>query len=150
MKQEELHHIRDIRLQAYPTILGTEDPETDTLQDLQQQWQQADQTVSHLLSLHADTPEEEGELCLTLLVVLQTGIRNHKPLDTVIRRAYDVLPRLTDQRLQCHLMVHLFVETEDETLPPDIEAILTQWTEATLTPEDRFLQQYWHTVKAYQ
>ncbi|MBR1521893.1 MAG: hypothetical protein IJ635_11735 [Bacteroidaceae bacterium] len=146
---------KKLRLWAYRQLLFLDPVEDDSIQARTQLWRDTEQTITHLLTLHGSTPKEEAEILLTLFVLLQIGTRDFSILQTVINRTYHILPRLrTAVSLQSpsqfhllpHLLVHLYNETEDETLLPTIEHHLSTWTDATMTEEDHNLLEFYNTI----
>ena len=134
--------LANFRLQTYRhLLLSSEGP--DTFQDMTDLWSQTSATVNRLSTLKGTTPEEEAELCLTMLVGLQLGIRNSDSLNRAIDRAFTILPQITDRKLLCHLLVHLYAETEDEELLAEINTLMPSWPRETLTEEDRYLQEFY-------
>ncbi|MBQ6751462.1 MAG: hypothetical protein IJR02_11960 [Bacteroidaceae bacterium] len=134
-----------LRLQAYRQALLVTPPDDDSLQARAQLWCTTEQNINTLLQLHPTTPDQEAETVLTLLVLLQVSIRNYAPLTTAIDRAYTILPHITAPKLRAHLLTLLYQETEDEDLLPDIDHLLSTWTEATMTEEDHYLLQLHQT-----
>ncbi len=114
------------------------------IQDYQADWRDAQGEVEKLfayLDPHRLSPEAEADILLTIFVALQIGYRNWDFFQRAVTRTYDLLPQLPDGKQKCHLLVHLYQETEDEDLLPDIDRLMDTWQAATMTEEDRYLQE---------
>ena len=146
-----LHGRRDegegLRLQAYRQMLFLDPIEDDSIQARTQRWSNTEQHINALLNRHGSTPDEEAEICLTLLVLLQVGIRNYEPLTTTLNRTFDVLPHISDSKLRTHLLVYLYQETEDEDLAEEIDTLMSTWDDTNMTEEDHYLQELYKTIE---
>ena len=85
-----------------------------------EQWKQMQlhlaSTLAELERVQGDTPEEEGELVLALLMGYCVSVRNGDQVSQVLERAERVLPRITDPVLKCKLAAYCYVEVPDEEL----------------------------------
>lgn len=71
-------------------------------------------------------------------------------LDTVrlIQLAQALLKRVIDKQLLCYLCILLYAFSEPtDALRRTIDAYLTAWDEATLTPEDHAIRQFYHAIR---
>ena len=119
--------LKSLRFAAY-RHMNFEDPEQDdSVQSLHRMWDESAEAVRYCTRCLNNTaslsPNEEAEILLTILVCQQATIRDYALLDQTIDRAFNLLPRITDDHLRLHLLVQLFAETEDDTLLPDIDSL---------------------------
>ncbi|MBQ9640042.1 MAG: hypothetical protein IJV06_00530 [Bacteroidaceae bacterium] len=144
-----LKEAQQLRLQYYRQILQIDTPEDYALQDYQSDWHEAQATARRLLtSMDSSdlTPVQEARLLLTLFVVLQVGYRDSALFHQATDRAALLLPLLPDGKLKAHLLVHLYCETEDDTLLPIIDYLLPTLTTSP-TEEDHYLQAFFEPVQ---
>lgn len=147
MPNNLLQKARELRMKAYHDMLLLDGQNAAYLDDQQALWNWTDQTIDALFAVTGRTPEEEGEYCLSILVGLNIGIRHDDKVHRAVQRAEHVLPRISDDKLRCHLLVYLYAETEDEALQADICRLMDQWPADTLTQEDHYLQQVFQTIE---
>ena len=143
--------LKSLRLAAYRRM-NFEDPEQDdSVQSLHRMWEESAEAVRYCTRCLNNTaslsPNEEAEFLLTILVCQQATIRDYALLDQTIDRAFNLLPRITDDRLRLHLLVQLFAETEDETLLPDIDLLVKDLI--SQDEEDRYILQSYQLLKEY-
>lgn len=85
-----------------------------------EQWKQMQlhlaSTLAELERVQGDTPEEEGELVLALLMGYCVSVRNGAQVSRALERAERVLPRISDPLLKCKLAAYCYVEVPDEEL----------------------------------
>ena len=149
----------DARLRAYSALLVSDVQPDVAVQDVTRLWadmqaivQQCCTTLASLpLTDSAHTPsaafQHRAELLLTLLVCQQVGIRDFALLDQTIDQVYDLLPELRDPRLRLHILVHLYAETGDETLLPEIDTLRQTFIPKDV--EDKYLLQVYHDINTY-
>ena len=142
------YKLTSLRLTAYRRMNFEDTTIDDSVQDLHRVWADSAVAVQQCRAAlsSAHSKQEKAELQLTLLVCQQVGIRDFALLDQTIDQVYDLLPHVSDPRLRLHLLVHLFSETEDETLLPEIEAIIKNF--APKDEEDRYILQIFNDVQA--
>ena len=127
--------------------MNFDDPQIDdSVQDLHRVWSESAAAVRQCVTAlsSANGIQERAELLLTLLVCQQVGIRDFALLDQTIDQVYDLLPELCDPRLRLHLLVHLYAETGDETLLPEIDTLRQTFIPKDL--EDKYLLQVYHDI----
>ena len=132
--------LKSLRLAAYRRM-NFEDPEQDdSVQSLHRMWDESAEAVRYCTRCLNNTaslsPNDEAEFLLTILVCQQATIRDYALLDQTIDRAFNLLPRITDDRLRLHLLVQLFAETEDDTLLPDIDSLQKRFV--PMDEEDKY------------
>jgi hypothetical protein len=135
--------LQKYRLACYRQMMLEDLSDDYAIQDYQSDWHHAQDEVKRLfayLDTHHLSSEQEAEILLTIFVALQIGYRNWELFQRAADHTYDLLPHLSDSKLKCHLLVHLYQETQDEDLLPEIDQLMDTWTEATMTEEDHYLQ----------
>ncbi len=141
--------LKSLRLTAYRRMNFEDLQIDDSVQSLHRVWDEAADAVrrcSQCLDSGKSLPlEEKAELLLTSLVCQQVGIRDYALLDQTIDAIYALLPRISDTHLRLHLLVHLYSETEDESLLSDIEVLLSDFHPCDV--EDHYLLRTYHDVK---
>ena len=140
--------LKSLRLAAYRRM-NFEDPEQDdSVQSLHRMWDESAEAVRYCTRCLNNTaslsPNDEAEFLLTILVCQQATIRDYALLDQTIDRAFNLLPRITDDRLRLHLLVQLFAETEDDAFHDDIETLLPVFL--PFYEEDLYLLQYYRGI----
>lgn len=91
-----------------------------------EQWKEIQTHLSlalkELETLAGDTPEEEGERLLALLMGHCIAVRNSQCVSRTLERAERVLPLLVDPVLKCKLACFCYQEFPDEEL---LETVLS-------------------------
>lgn len=91
-----------------------------------EQWKEIQTHLSlalkELETLAGDTPEEEGERLLALLMGHCIAVRNSQCVSRTLERAERVLPLLSDPVLKCKLACFCYLEFPDEEL---LETVLS-------------------------
>lgn len=91
-----------------------------------EQWKEIQTHLSlalkELETLAGDTPEEEGERLLALLMGHCVAVRNSQCVSRTLERAERVLPLLSDPVLKCKLACFCYLEFPDEEL---LETVLS-------------------------
>lgn len=72
--------------------------------------------VRELEGMVAQTPEEEGELVLAILMAYGVTVRNGRELSAALERAMRVLPLLENRVLKCKLAAYCYLEVPDKEL----------------------------------
>ena len=72
--------------------------------------------LRELERMQGDTPEEEGELLLAILMGYFVTVRNPQQISHILGRSLWVLPKLTDPVLKCKLAAYCYLEVPDEEL----------------------------------
>ena len=72
--------------------------------------------LKELEVLSGDTPEEEGEVVLALMMGHCVAVRNAQSVSRALERAERVLPLLSDAVLKCKLACFCYLEFPDEEL----------------------------------
>ncbi len=78
--------------------------------------------LKELDALKGDTPEEEGELVLAILMGHCIAVRNSQCVSRTLERAERVLPLLSDPVLKCKLACFCYLEFPNEEL---LETVLS-------------------------
>ena len=82
--------------------------------------------LAMLERMNGNTPEEEGELALAILMGYCVAVRNAQNVQTALKRARRVMPTLTDEVLKCKLAVYCYVEFPDEKLAEQVRTLLAE------------------------
>ena len=136
-----LSETAQLRMRIYRSLLLLDAESEESLEDQQALWHEAERMAARLMKYKGETAEEEAELCLTLLLTLQVGIRDFGRIAAATDRALAVLPHLADGSLRTALLVLLHAETEDETLLAEIqEAFFRQQEVQDTTREEGYVR----------
>ena len=82
--------------------------------------------LAMLERMNGNTPEEEGELALAILMGYCVAVRNAQNVQTALKRARRIMPALTDEVLKCKLAVYCYVEFPDEKLAEQVRTLLAE------------------------
>ena len=86
-----------------------------------------------------NTPEEEAELCLSVLVALNATFydngRKQQYIQHILDRCRNVLGRLPDSLLKVRLLTYCYGEVYEEKLADEAHSIINTWDVSSLTPE---------------
>lgn len=142
-----LSDARKFMQRAYRILADLDTDNDGSIQYMQQLWNDQSAITSRIMTTlqtdaYALTVDEEAQLLLTVLLGQQVGIRNHEPSYTAIERAYDLLSDIHDTHLVAHLLVALYVETQDPDLLHEARQHIATWSPDTLTPDDQHLLRY--------
>lgn len=74
------------------------------------------QSIGELLKQEGNTPNEEGERLLAILMVYTIAVRNRRNIAVALEQAERVIPQITDELLKCKLAVYCYGECLDEEL----------------------------------
>lgn len=139
------------RLKCYRTMLLKDLEEDYSIQNYHTNWHNSQDAVNKLftyLEANALTPEERVELLLTIFVSLQLGFRNSALFNRATDIAFSLLPLLSPQNhLYIHLIIHLYLETNDEDLRNDAETLMAEWESEEQTEEDEYLLEFYAPVR---
>lgn len=90
-------------------------------------------------TLEGNTPEEEAELCLSILVALNATFydngRKQQYIQRLLDRCLNVLDKLPDSLLKVRLLTCCYGEVYEEKLAAEAHSIINTWDMASLTPE---------------
>lgn len=125
------------------------------LEDFRAQHAEVLRLADQLFALRGETPDEEGRLCLALLMGYMATIydsgdkaqRRAAVLDRIVR----VLPSLGPSLLKCRLLVYAYGELFDERLAAEALAFLRDRRAAStqLTGEERELHDTLRDLMSY-
>ena len=73
-----------------------------------------------------DTPEEEGERLLALMMGHCVAVRNSQSVSRALERAEQVLPLLSDPVLKCKLACFCYLEFPDEELLDTVSSLMAE------------------------
>ena len=82
--------------------------------------------LKELETLAGDTPEEEGELVLALLMGNCVSVRNSHSVTRALERAERVLPLLSDPVLKCKLAYFCYLEFPEEELLETVRSCIEE------------------------
>lgn len=86
-----------------------------------------------------DTPEQEAELCLSLLVAFNATFCDNgskqQYIQQVLNRCWEVLPALPASLLKVRLLVQCYGEAYEDKLADEAHAIIDGWDTSALQPE---------------
>ena len=92
-------------------------------------------------TLEGNTPEEEAELCLSILVALNATFydngRKQQYIQRLLDRCLNVLDKLPDSLLKVRLLTCCYGEVYEEKLAAEAHSIINTWDMASLTPEQK-------------
>ena len=95
-----------------------------------EQWKQIQMHLSlalkELETLAGDSPEEEGERLLALLMGNCVAVRNSDSVSRALERAELVLPLLSDPVLKCKLACFCYLEFPDEELLETVRSCMEE------------------------
>lgn len=87
------------------------------------------------------SPEEEAEVCLSLLMGYNATIYNYgnkqDHIQNILDRCWTILEHLPASLLKCRLMVICYGEVFDEELAKEAHAIIDSWSGRKLTEVER-------------
>lgn len=85
------------------------------------------------------TPEEEAELCLSILVALNATFydngRKQQYIQRLLDRCWGILDKLPDSLLKVRLLTHCYGEVYEEELAKEAHSIINTWDATSLTSE---------------
>ena len=86
-----------------------------------------------------NTPEEEAELCLSILLALNATFydngRKQQFIQHLLDRCWNVLDKLPASLLKVRLLTCCYGEVYDEKLASEAHSIIDTWDTSSLTPE---------------
>ena len=86
-----------------------------------------------------DTPEAEGELCLSILVAFNATFydngQKQQYVQGILDRCWKVLPSLMPSLLKVRLLTYCYGEVYDQELVDEAHAIIATWKKEELTLE---------------
>ena len=95
------------------------------------------------LELHnfrqGNTPEEEAELCLSMLLAFNATVydngRKQQYIQELLDRSWEVLPKLVPSLLKVRLLTYCYGEVYEEDLAKEARVIIKTWKKEELTLE---------------
>ena len=86
-----------------------------------------------------NTPEEEAELCLSILLALNATFydngRKQQYIQRLLDRCWGILDKLPDSLLKVRLLTHCYGEVYEEELAKEAHSIINTWDATSLTSE---------------
>lgn len=135
------NQIEELRRLAHQLLYpGTDDAPvyTDTLA---RKNKEVTQKADALLEAQTSTDEEEGMLCLALLMGYNAGIYSRSEIEVrkqaVLDRSWKVLDKLPPSLLKCQLLTYCYGEVYDEELATEAHAIINSWREKELNEDEQ-------------
>lgn len=102
--------------------------------------------LAELEKIHGNTPEEEGEIVLAILMGYCIAVRNGKNVTQTLQRAEQVIHRLSDDMLKCKLAVFCYLEVPDEELQDMVASLMEklrlQGKENEIQPLENLMEAY--------
>lgn len=93
-----------------------------------------------LYSVKGDTPEEEADICLALLMGYNATIYSDKDKEakkqSILDRAWEVLEQLPPSLLKCQLLTYCYGEVFEEELAQEAHAIIDSWQGREFSEEE--------------
>ena len=87
----------------------------------------------------AEDPEEEAELCLSMLLAFNVTVydngRKRQYVQDILDRSWEVLPKLVPSLLKVRLLTYCYGEVYEEELVNEARAIINTWKKEELTLE---------------
>ena len=98
-----------------------------------------EQALNLYNSPEGSTPEEEVELCLSILVALNATFydngRKQQYIQRLLDRCWGILDKLPDSLLKVRLLTHCYGEVYEEELAKEAHSIINTWDATSLTSE---------------
>lgn len=98
-----------------------------------------EQALNLYNSSEGSTPEEEAELCLSILVALNATFydngRKQQYIQRLLDRCWGILDKLPDSLLKVRLLTHCYGEVYEEELAKEAHSIINTWDATSLTSE---------------
>lgn len=92
-----------------------------------------------LCSATASAPEEEAELCVSLLSALNATYhdngRKQQYIQRLLDRSFEVLPQLPASLLKVRLLTYCYAEVYEDALAREAHSIIDTWNKSSLTLE---------------
>ena len=82
--------------------------------------------LRELERMEGESPEEEGELLLAILMGYSVTVRNPLQISHVLGRSLWVLSKLTNPVLKCKLAAHCYQEVPDEELLELVRSLIEE------------------------
>lgn len=89
-----------------------------------------------------NTPNEEAERVLAILMGYAVTMRNPKNIQQALKDAERVLPEVTDDVLKCHLMVFCYAECYDEELGEETHRLLDELKQTGYAEEIALVEEF--------
>ena len=109
---------------------------------------EVDSLIQLLWNLKLRTSEEEGTLCVALLMgfngCMYANPANEKKRKTVVDRALRLIDKLEPSFLKCQLLVYCYGEIYEEDLAQEAHNIMQDWNDRPLSPEETELKETLH------
>ncbi|NDV58977.1 UpxZ family transcription anti-terminator antagonist [Bacteroides sp. 519] len=99
------------------------------------------QQAESLYITKGDTPEEEGELCLALLMGFNASIYNNgdkeEKKQALLDRIFVILDVLNNSVLKCRLLLICYGEVYEDSLLDDAKTVIMSWGGRELTEDEK-------------
>lgn len=98
-----------------------------------------DQAIKLYSTPPGTTPEQEAELCLSILVALNATFydngRKQQYIQHILDRCWSILDNLFASLLKVRLLTYCYGEVYENDLSEEAHSIITTWNTSSLTPE---------------
>lgn len=88
---------------------------------------------------NGDTPEQEAELCLSVLVAFNATFcdngRKQQYIQHILDRCWNILEELPASLLKVRLLTYCYAEVYEDELAKEAHAIIDTWDTSSLTSE---------------
>lgn len=92
-----------------------------------------------LCSATTSAPEEEAQLCVSLLLALNATYhdngRKQQYIQRLLDRSFEVLPKLSASLLKVRLLTYCYAEVYEDALAREAHTIIDTWNKSSLTLE---------------
>lgn len=99
------------------------------------------QETENLFSTKGNTPEEEGEICLALLMGYNACIYNNgdkeEKKQVLLDRIFTILGELEDSVLKCRLLMICYGEVYESSLLDEVKKMIISWGGRELTEDEK-------------
>lgn len=107
---------REVQIFVADQLYAEVPPEFTDVEEWKEIQSHLSRALKELETLVGETPEEEGELVLALLMGHCVAVRNSQSVTRALERAERVLPLLSDPVLKCKLACFCYLEFPEEEL----------------------------------
>ena len=90
-----------------------------------------------LIAYGGGSPEEEAEICLSVLMGYSATVPDARIIQVALGRAERILPLLTPSLLKCQLLTYCYAEVYDDDLAVQAHYIINSWRSRKLNQEEQ-------------
>lgn len=116
-----------------------------------QEWNELQESLSKkmsmLIGVEGDSPTEEAEFILAILMGYTIFLRNPRHINNALKRAERILPLLENGILKCHLAVFCYGECYDDGLAVLAQKLINESKQRGNGEEIRHVEQLFESMK---